>query len=104
MAEGRFILVYHEDLQHNFPAIWDDDHTLSTWLRLFALADKQWPSPAEMPRSARPAIVKRLVDAGLISLEPNHRYKVRGLDAQRQRRSEQAKAAAAAKYADRTPP
>lgn len=100
MAEGRFIFVYHEDLQQNYPALWDDNAALATWLRLFALADKQWPSPAEMPRAAKASIVKRLVEYGLIFPEPNHRYRVRGLDTQRQRRSEQAKAAAAARYAD----
>lgn len=104
MAEGRFILVYHEDLIANFTEIWDDDRALATWVRLFALADKQWPSPAEMPRGARASVVKKLVECGLVILLPNHRYGIRGLDAQRKRKSEQAKAAAAARYADSNAP
>lgn len=98
MAEGRFVLVFHEDLIANYGAVWDDDRALATWLRLIALADKQWPSPAEMPRAAKASIVRALVAAGLIEELPNHRYKVRGLDAQRQRKADAARNAAGIRW------
>lgn len=100
MAEGRYVLVYHEDLIANFAEVWDDDRVLATWLRLLANADKLWPSPAELPRGAKPSIVKQLVSVELIELLPNHRYKVRGLDAQRQRRSDVARNAASNRWSN----
>lgn len=94
MAEGRFVAVYHEDLIANYQSVWDNDRLLATWLRLFALADKLWPSPAEMPRGVSTAAVKHLTDVGLIEQLPMHRYRVRGLDARRQRTAEAARNAA----------
>jgi hypothetical protein len=94
MADGRFVLVYHEDLIANFPDVWDNDRLLATWLRLLALADKLWPTPAELPRAVSTASVKALADAGLIALLPKHRFVVRGLDAVRKRRKDAASTAA----------
>ncbi|HVM30746.1 MAG TPA: hypothetical protein VM305_08290 [Candidatus Limnocylindrales bacterium] len=102
MAEGRYVLVYHEDLIENFPQVWDSDRLLATWLRLFALADKLWPSPAEMPRGVNTAAVKQLVAVGLVEFLPRHRFKVRGLDAQRQRRKDAAKNAADTRWGNAT--
>jgi len=83
MAEGRFVFVYHEDLIANHSPIWDDDKALATWVRLLALADKMWPSPAELPRGANKPAVDRLIGAGLIESVGPHRYHIPSLDKKR---------------------
>lgn len=98
MAEGRYVLVFHEDLIANFPQVWDSDRLLATWLRLLALADKLWPSPAELPRGVSPAAVKSLTEAGLLDVLPKHRFTVRGLDAWRKRKQDAARNAAETRW------
>jgi hypothetical protein len=83
MAEGRFVLVFHEDMMANHAPIWDDDKALATWIRLLALADKIWPSPAELPRGASKSAVDRLIGAGLIEADGPHRFRIPSLDKKR---------------------
>jgi hypothetical protein len=105
VAEGSFVRVYHEDLIKNYEPIWDDDRALATWLRLLVLADKLWPSPAELPRRLSRASLDKLVKAKLVTLQPNGRFRIRGLDAQRQRQVDAAKKGAAARWSkDDEPP
>lgn len=94
MAEGRFVLVYHEDMIANHSPIWDDDKALATWVRLLALADKMWPSPAELPRGASKPAVDRLIGAGLIATVGQHRFHIPALDAKRNAASNAASNAA----------
>ena len=98
MAEGAFVTVYHEDLIANYPGVWDDDRMLATWLRLLVIADKLWPSPAEVPKGVRTRELGRLVELGLVQELPHHRFRLKGLDARRQRQREAAKAAADARW------
>jgi len=83
MADGKWVPVFHEDLIRHHEAIWHDNDALATWLRLLALADKQWPSKPELPRSAKSPIVARLVADSLLELLPHDCYTVAGLDARR---------------------
>lgn len=69
-----------------FVSIYDDDHHLAAWLRVLLIADQAHPASAHLPTNVRRASVKALADAGLIDLQPNHRYRVHGLDAERERR------------------
>jgi hypothetical protein len=74
-----------------FVGVYDDDSALALWLRLLMSADALWPAPAPLPRSARPKPLAKLVDAGIIDLLPGDRYRVHGLEAERQRRASAAK-------------
>lgn len=94
MAEGRFVLVYHEDLIANHAPIWDDDKTLATWLRLLALADRLWPTPAELPRGVSKAAVERLIGSGLIEMQGRDRFHFPSLDRRRTAQSNAASNAA----------
>jgi len=98
MAEGAFVTVYHEDLIANYPGVWDDDRMLATWLRLLVIADKLWPSPADIPRGVRTRELAQLVKLELVQELPNHRFRLRGLDARRKRQQEIAKSAASARW------
>ncbi len=83
MAEGRFVLVYHEDLIANHAVVWNDDRALATWIRLLALADKMWPSSAELPRGTSMAAVGRLVSAKLVETVGAYGYRIPSLDKRR---------------------
>lgn len=73
-----------------FAAVYDDDRHLSSWLRLLIAADAIWPASPTLPVTARKSSVAVLVDAGLIDLLPGHRYRIHGLDAERNKRKESA--------------
>lgn len=89
--ERPFVRVYHDDLQRDYEAVWDDDHLMATWLRLLVVADKLWPSDGEIPRGTRPRPLAALVKLGLVLPRPSHRFRLKGLDADRQRRVDAAR-------------
>jgi hypothetical protein len=69
-----------------FAAIYDDDRHLATWLRLLLVADQSHPASANIPTGTRRASVAALSAAGLIDLGTGSRYRIHGLDAERERR------------------
>lgn len=83
----KYVRVYYDVLDdQKFEGIYEDDRCFATWVRLLLTADALWPQPADIPRSAHPKAVSLLVNAGLIDLLPNHRYRVHGLSAERESR------------------
>jgi hypothetical protein len=70
-----------------FEAVYADNNHLATWLRLLIAADAIWPASASLPVTARKASVTALVDAELVDILTGGRYRIRGLDAERTRRS-----------------
>jgi hypothetical protein len=80
-----------------FDTIYDDDRHLAAWLRMLVIADQSYPTSAQVPANIRRASVKALVDARLISVT-GKRYRICGLDAERERRSESARNAAALRW------
>lgn len=74
--------------QDEFPEVYADDRALALWLRLLIVAEGSYPAAAMLPRKMRGNVLQVLVDAGLVTLLPGDRYRVRGLDAERERRSE----------------
>jgi hypothetical protein len=88
--------LYHK-FSREFPDIWSDDHALSTWIRLLMVADASWPTRPPLPRSARSKPLNCLVVAGLVILD-GEVYTVRGLDAERTRRSNAGRIGAAVRW------
>jgi 5-methylcytosine-specific restriction endonuclease McrA len=82
----------------DFDGIYGDNSALATWLRLLIVADGTWPATAPLPRSVREAPLRKLVNKGLIALLPGDRYRVKGLDAERERRSSSASASATLRW------
>lgn len=68
-----------------FVEIYDDDRHLACWLRLLLIADQAHPSSAHLPAGVRGVSVRALEAVGLIDVSGS-RYRVRGLDAERERR------------------
>jgi hypothetical protein len=69
-----------------FVSVYDDDRLLATWLRLLLAADQSHPASANIPHGTRRASVTALAKAGLIDLGSASRYRIHGLDAERERR------------------
>jgi hypothetical protein len=69
-----------------FATIYDDDHHLATWLRLLLVADQSHPASANVPSGTRRQSVAALSSAGLIDLGSGSRFRIHGLDAERERR------------------
>lgn len=80
-----------------FDSIYDHDAHLAAWLRLLLIADQTYPASGQLPAGVKRASVKALVDAGLIDLSGS-RFRIHGLDAERKRRSEPARASAIARW------
>lgn len=97
-VDRHYVRVYHDDLQRDYPAIYADDAALAAWLRLLVVADKMWPSIPELPRSIRPRALYTLVESGLVEQLPGHCFRIRGHDAERAKRQQSAKDAAASRW------
>ena len=80
-----------------FAGIYDDDAALATWLRLLLLADATYPATAPLPRSAKERPLAKLVASGLVKVTGD-RYRIRGLESERERRSESGRNVAAARW------
>jgi hypothetical protein len=81
-----------------FANVYDDDAALATWLRLLIGADAMWPAPAHLPRKVKSRALDVLVKAGLVDLTTGDRYRIHGLEAERTRRSETGRNAAAVRW------
>ena len=87
-AAADYVRVYQTVVDDpKFAGIYDDDHHFSTWVRLLMAADAIWPASCPIPFGTRKASLTALVDAGIVDLMPDDFYRIRGLDAERGRRS-----------------
>ena len=102
--------VYHR-LMTEYPSVWKSDKQLALFLRLLVMAEKfypEWPTP-----NRRNGAYQSLVKAGLViekrvadsdsegigpSASDSYVYTVRGLEAERERRSHAARNAAASRW------
>lgn len=86
-----------------FAHVWGDNNALATWLRLLMAADMAWPASAHLYDGVHRASVARLSEVGLVDLSPGGRYRIHGLDKERQERSDAATDAVRSRYARSTP-
>lgn len=87
--DRKYSRVYHEAVDDpKFRDVWHDDARLALWVRLLVIADASWPMSATLPRSVRPSALAALVACGLIDLTNGDHYRIHGLDAERQVRSD----------------
>jgi hypothetical protein len=87
--------VMHDD---KFDGIREDVRLFGTWSLLLVVADMAWPSPAYLPRTIPKAALGRLVACELIDELPGHRFRVHGMDAERGKRQQYARNAAASRW------
>lgn len=94
-----YVRVYYGIMDDpKFADVYPDKAALGTWLTLLIHADALYPAPATLPHGVRIATVEKLVQAGLIDLLSGHRYRVHGLEPEREKRVESARYAADVKY------
>jgi hypothetical protein len=97
-----YVKVYYSIIDDpKFASIYDDDAALSAWLRLLLVADGTYPAPAPLPLATKKRTLSKLIDAGLIDLCPGSRYRIHGLETEREKRSSAARAGGLAR-AERT--
>lgn len=90
---------YHELVDDpKFTDVYPDDRHYACWSRLLMLADQAWPASAHLPATARKASVAKLAEVGLVDLLPDGRFRMHGLQAERERRAEQARTASNARW------
>lgn len=99
MADRPYSRHYHELVDDpKFAEVYPDDHHYATWSRLLMVADQAWPASAHLPASARRASVSKLAAVGLIDLLPDGRFRMHGLQKEREVREAHARKAAAARW------
>lgn len=97
MSDRPYSRVYHEIVAHpRFERVYRNPSALGTWLQMLLTADAMYPMPAPMP--PRTPTVRLLIDTGLVIEKAGSRYSMRGLEAERERRSAIGRNAAAVRY------
>lgn len=102
MADGPYSRLYHQ-IADEFPDIFMDDASLGLFARLLVLHDQAWPSAAMYPYATKPRVLARLVESGLVVPEDGPgRYRIKGLDKEREKRSQSASHAARIRHGNAT--
>lgn len=81
-----------------FNGIREDVRLFGAWSLLLVVADMAWPSSAYVPRTIPPAAFRKLVACELVDELPGHRFQLHGLDAERGKRQQYARDAAAVRW------
>jgi hypothetical protein len=96
--ERKYVRVYYGDMIRDYPDVWADDAQLAAWLRMLSTADPMWPTPPEIPRSVKPRTLTALTGSTLVEPLPQHRFRMKGMETERKRRSDAARTAAALRW------
>ena len=97
MTDRRYARFYYPEFVRDYQDVYTDDAAFATWLRLLVTAEQMWPMTPELPRSVRPRGLRVLVERGLVTTD-GVTFHVKGLDAERTRRSASARNAAAVRW------
>ena len=96
-APRTYSRVYHEIVEHpRFEKVYSNPNALGVWLQMLLTADAMHPMTPPMP--PRTPTVRLLIDVGLVIERPGNRYSMRGLNEERERRSEAGRNAAAVRW------
>jgi hypothetical protein len=97
MTSRPYSRVYHEIVEHpRFERVYGNPHALGVWLQMLLTADAMHPMTPPMP--PRNPTVRLLIEVGLVIERPGNRYSMRGLNEERERRSDAARNAAAVRW------
>jgi len=97
MANGPYSRLYHQ-FPDEYPDIYEDDACLALWARLLVIGDQAWPSMGTLPYGTRRKPLGILVACELVHVE-GRRFRILGMEKERQRRSEKARTAANIRHA-----
>ena len=86
MADRPYSRIYHEIVDDpDFERVYGNRTALGAWLQMLLTADAMYPASAPMP--PRDPTVRLLIASGLVIEKPGNRYSIKGLQAERERRS-----------------
>lgn len=89
--DRKYVRVYYSVIDdERFEHVYCDDAALAAWLRMLLDADALWPASASLPRMSR-RVLQVLTASGLVEVTGS-RFRVHGLDAERQRRADAGRA------------
>lgn len=95
--KGPYSRVYHSLMDDpDFAGVYESDRLFAMWTRMLMAADAFWPNSAPMPHKS-PAL-SSLIEKGLVIPLRGNRYTIKGLSAERERRSASARNAAAVRW------
>lgn len=95
-------LYWRVKADERFEHVYSCDVCWAAYTRLLMDAEASYPSPASIPRHLKAHARTQLLDAGIIELRPHECFVVHGLQKERERRGEQARAAASARWSGRS--
>lgn len=99
MSDDRYARIYWTVMDdEKFDGIREDVRLFGAWSLLLVMADMAWPASTYVPPTVPKAAFRRLVECELIDELPGLRYRVHGLDKERQSRSQSASHAAASRW------
>jgi hypothetical protein len=98
MSDEPYARAYYAKFASEHPDIYSDDALYGLWSRLRDIADSAYPSLPHIPYGTHRRRLDVLVKAELVYLEAGHRYRLRGLDKERQRRAEAGQRGARARW------
>lgn len=99
MSDDRYARVRFSIMDDpKFDGIRENTGMLGAWTLCLVVAEMAWPSPAFRPPWVSDRQFAALVDHGLVDPTPNGCYRIHGLDAERSRRTEQARTASNARW------
>lgn len=94
-----YVRVYYRVIDDpKFAEVYDNDARLSCWLRLLLIADATYPVPAPIPHGIKRSALDFLVSVRLVDLMAGNRFRLHGMDSERERQSLRGKAGAAARW------
>ena len=97
MTDRTYARFYYAEFIRDYPHIYADDAAFAAWVRLLATAEAMWPAHPELPRSVKTRTLAKLSACGLIDTD-GMTYSVKGMDAERTRRRDAARNAAAHRW------
>ena len=81
-----------------FAEVREDVCLFGAWALLLVLADIAWPGPAFVPPPVSDESLAKLVDCKLVDMVGGRMYRIHGLDAERDKRSQSGRNAAAVRW------
>lgn len=97
MSDRTYARFYFPEFIRDYPHVYANDAAFAAWMRLFVTAEAMWPARPELPRSVRTKTLAILTSCGLVDTD-GMTYSVKGMDAERTRRQDAARSAAAKRW------
>lgn len=101
--QDPYARIYYKVMEdEKFDGIREDMRLFGAWSMLLLVAEMAYPNPALLPAFVPRGSVRALADRGLVDLLSGGRYRVHGLEAEREARSARGRPGGMARQAGRS--